>query len=140
MTIDLNDIVTAIEGQGAFLNSAPVLLEKLTNASPVAIQLECEIPVLDFEEYPFLKPLLQRTSGLRKSGSTLLDIVNILKGRHIICVTSALERHDIAPCILIMEEAEGIIRSLQNKKITLEDNAFFAMAPSFFDDNISKLF
>lgn len=113
------DVVYAVKGQGTHLNGVKVDLDDFDADTITYTQLECEMPFAGAEDFSLVGALLPHMSGMRKSGSTALDILNLIKGRNIICLSGGLEPHDIAPCGLIVSEANGLITGMDGRPIDL---------------------
>ena len=120
------DIVYAVKGQGAYLNDVRVNLDQYDADTLSHTQLECEVPFASANDFALIGKLISNMSGMRKSGSTALDILNLTKGRNIVCLSSGLEPHDIAPCGLIVSEANGLITEIDGKSISINSQNLIA--------------
>ena len=120
------EIVSASKGNGAFLNGQKIDLDANDCDDIQKTQLECEVPFANADDFTLAAKIIPSMSGMRKSGSTALDIFNIVKGRNIVCVSSGLEPHDIAACTLIMREANGAITDFSGNDATYKTTELVA--------------
>lgn len=120
------DIVSASKGNGTYLNDKKVDLNFFDSDSIRLTQLECEVPFGKADDFALAAKIIPSMFGMRKSGSTALDILNIIKGRDIVCVSSGLEPHDIAACTLIMTEASGAITDFSGENATYKTSELIA--------------
>ena len=125
-------LVKAAKGKGAYLQTSYGLSKKLdlTALPPVEglkqTQLECEMPLISTEEILALSPLLGAMSGFRKSGSTALDLLHLVCGRNIVCLSTNLAPFDIAAGTLIVKEAGGVITDMQGNEASYNANTILA--------------
>ncbi|MAS87843.1 MAG: hypothetical protein CMH30_07725 [Micavibrio sp.] len=120
------DAVYASKEGGTYLNGVRVNLDDYDCEALRQTQLECEVPFSNIKDLTLISKLLPAMSGMRKSGSTALDILNLIKGRNIICLSSGLEPHDIAACTLIVSEANGQISEISGQDITIHSKTLIA--------------
>ncbi|MFA5592254.1 MAG: inositol monophosphatase family protein [Micavibrio sp.] len=120
------NVVTASKGGGAYLNGKKIDLAKSDAEQLSGSQLECELPLSSADDFRLIERLLPSMSGMRKSGSTALDILNLVAGRDIVCLSRGLEPHDIAACTLIVEEAGGVATDFSGNKATLRSTELLA--------------
>lgn len=107
----LGELFSAAEGQGAFLNGAPVFvtdetdMEKclLATGFPYAIEEHLETILKN------LRTLLPLTQGIRRPGAAALDLAYVACGRYDGFYESALNPWDTAAGILLVQEAGGRI-------------------------------
>ena len=122
-------VVSAERGQGTYIEKRRIVSSQYDHDSTYT-QLECELPMSSAEDYEILKKIAPNVSGLRKSGSTVLDILNLVSGRNIVCLSSGLEPHDIAAGTLILEEAGFSATDFRGNDVTYQSRELLAAAPS----------
>lgn len=103
------------------------------------IQLECEFPFTRDEEFGIVQKLLPAMSGLRKSGSTALDIFHQASGYKSAVLSSHLSPYDIAAGLLIVRESGGVITDLHGKPATIHSDAILSASPVIHDKLICAL-
>lgn len=129
-----NNVLHASAGNGAFLTdlrdqkTLPVKGFYQTEDAR-EIQLDCEFPFTKPEEFSIVQKLLPSMSGLRKSGSTALDIFYQAVGRKSAVLSSSLAPYDIAPAILIAHESGGLITDLSGKPATIYSDTILSANP-----------
>ncbi len=117
----LNEMFTAIRGQGAFLNGAPIHVSGL----PV------EEGIVLFGTSPYYRELnrksfdlayiyFKRALDIRRSGSSALDLCNIAAGRAEVFFELRLSPWDYAAGSLIVTEAGGIITTAEGDPICFD--------------------
>jgi myo-inositol-1(or 4)-monophosphatase len=89
-------------------------------------QLECELAMNTPENFSILEKLFPKMSGMRKSGSTALDMANIAMGRKIVLVSDGLEPHDLAAGLLIVRESGGIVTDLHGQNASIKSSSILA--------------
>jgi myo-inositol-1(or 4)-monophosphatase len=112
-------LVQSSSGGGVFrsLISSPLERVKLEplgwgKDSLRKVQLECELAMTKESDFELLRKLVPHMSGMRKSGSTALDMANLALGRKIAVVSSNLEPYDLAAGLLIVKEAGGVVSDM----------------------------
>lgn len=112
------------------LENQEVLPLNEENVSLKQVQLECELAMNNSSDFELLGALLPSMSGLRKSGSSALDMAHIALGRKIALVSKGLEPHDIAAGLLIVREAGGLVTDFKGADATVTTRDIFAGSPS----------
>lgn len=139
ITDPLRDItVTAAKGYGAFINNKKIDLSSGDSSDLSQTQLECELSFTSIESYRLIENVMPKVSGMRKSGSTALDILNMVAGRNIVCIASGLEPHDIAAALLIVSEAGGTITDFSGIRANIFTKDIVA-APSLKQNMVLNL-
>lgn len=139
-----NTLVKAYVGGGSFLQTG--LSEKRLDISAATnisrMQLECEMPIKGLTDVvqttsrgainpvSFVSKLMNEVSGFRKSGSTALDLMNLVQGRQTIVISSNLAPHDIAAGVLIVKEAGGVITDLAGQPARFDTDAILSSGPA----------
>lgn len=118
----LDEMFTAVKGQGAFLNGRPIHVSNQPLANGVVIFGTA----VYYEEYAkasfdmayeyFCKAL-----DVRRSGSAALDLCSIAAGRAELFFELRLSPWDYAAGSLIVEEAGGVVTKIDGGEITLNE-------------------
>ena len=118
----LDEVFTAVKGQGAFLNGKPIHVSNQPLENGVVIFGTApyyeELAKASFDmayEY-FCKAL-----DVRRSGSAALDLCNIAAGRAELFFELRLCPWDYAAGSLIVEEAGGVVTKIDGGEITLNE-------------------
>lgn len=116
----LNEMFTAIKGQGAFLNSTPIHVssEPLENGV-VLFGTAPYYEDLSKKSFEMAYDYFQRSLDVRRSGSAALDLCNVAAGRAELFFELRLCPWDLAAGSLIVEEAGGKITTAEGTPITL---------------------
>jgi len=118
----LDEMFTAVRGQGAFLNGKPVHVsnEPLENGVVIfgtALYYE-ELAKKSFDmAYEYFRKALD----IRRSGSAAIDLCNIAAGRAELFFELRLCPWDYAAGSLIVEEAGGVVTRIDGGEITLNE-------------------
>ncbi len=129
--VPANEETTAIAGQGASMNGAPLRVS------------DVEAPELSLigTGFPFKHPhlldsykqqfgyIMRATSGIRRAGSAALDLVDVAAGRFDGFWELALAPWDFAAGIIIVREAGGIITDLAGDPPPLASSSIVAGNP-----------
>lgn len=105
----MGELFTAIKGQGAFLNGAPVSvsgessLEKCLLATGFPYDIETYLESI----LAHLKRLLPLAQGIRRPGAAALDLAYVACGRYDGFYENALNAWDTAAGLLLVKEAGG---------------------------------
>lgn len=135
-------LLKACELSGVSYQSATeqrrVVASEISLDDMVHMQIECEMPIKaygdkistrtrgDLNPMEFVSPLMSYVSGFRKSGSTALDIFNLVMGQKSIIISSNLAPHDIAAGVLIAREAGFAISDLDGSTAQYNSDAIVA--------------
>ena len=118
----LDEVFTAVKGQGAFLNGKPIHVSNQPLENGVVIFGTApyyeELAKASFDmayEY-FCKAL-----DVRRSGSAALDLCNVAAGRAELFFELRLCPWDYAAGSLIVEEAGGVVTKIDGGEITLNE-------------------
>ena len=105
----LGEMFTAVEGQGAFLNNAPILVTTETDLeqSLLATGFPYDIDTHLDDILKHLRVLLPLTRGIRRPGAGALDLAYVACGRFEGFYERALNPWDTAAGILLVKEAGG---------------------------------
>ena len=114
----LDEMFTALEGRGAFLNGAQMkipahtLKESLVlfGSSPYNLELA-------EETFRNVQKIFGKCQDIRRSGSAALDLCYVAAGRAGLYFESRLSLWDYAAGVLIVREAGGICRTLEGEEL-----------------------
>lgn len=117
----LNEMFTAIKGQGAYLNGKQIHVSKeplsngivLFGTAPYYHELNRSSFELAYEYF-------QKALDVRRSGSAAIDLCTIAAGRAELFFELRLSPWDYAAGALIVKEAGGKITTVEGNEITLE--------------------
>lgn len=118
----LDEVFTAVRGKGAFLNGKPIQVSKQTLANGIVI----------FGTAPYYEELAKasfdmaydyfcKALDVRRSGSAALDLCNVAAGRAELFFELRLCPWDYAAGSLIVEEAGGVVTTIDGEAITLDE-------------------
>lgn len=117
----LNEMYTALAGEGAFCNERPIHVSEQPLSNGLVL----------FGTSPYYEELRQRSFELaysymeqaldvRRSGSSALDLCSVAAGRAELYFELKLSPWDYAAGSLIVREAGGIVTTVEGKEITLD--------------------
>ena len=113
-----NELYTAIEGQGCFLNGEKVSVDKTVTADTAVISIgdfthkSDRLAALQYKAVGYLYP---RVSKLRMYGAASVDYAWFVSGRLAATIFTTRNLWDIAPGILMSREAGAIIMGLDGQ-------------------------
>ena len=113
-----DEMYTAIEGQGCYLNGKQVFVDKTVTADNAVISVgdfthkSDRLAALQYRAVGYLYP---RVSKLRMYGAASVDYAFFVSGRLAATVFTTRNLWDIAPGILMSKEAGAIIMGLDGK-------------------------
>ena len=125
----LEECFTAAVGQGACLNGQPIHASRVA-ALPDALAV-CSFPPSVREDSPdlllFLK-LIGSTQGIRRTGSSALNLCYLAAGRFDLYWSYSTNIWDVAAGVLLLREAGGYVTSPTGGDFRLEEAHFLAAA------------
>ena len=113
-----NELYTAMEGQGCFLNGEKVSVDKTVTADTAVISIgdfthkSDRLAALQYKAVGYLYP---RVSKLRMYGAASIDYAWFVSGRLAATIFTTRNLWDIAPGILMSREAGAIIMGLDGQ-------------------------
>ncbi|WP_319759825.1 inositol monophosphatase family protein [Maridesulfovibrio sp.] len=136
----LNEVFTAVRGQGAFMNNEPIhvtdcdSLEKslISTGFPYAIEEHVDSIT------EALSRVLLATQGVRRPGAAALDLAYLACGRYEAYYENSLKPWDMAAGWLLVEEAGGKVTEYGQDEFNLYSPAILA-SNSHIHDLIRKL-
>lgn len=123
-----DEIFWAEKGKGAFLNQRRIRVSARRQLDEVLVGIGAPYghtgdPVL-FQKR--LEKVLPHTSGVRRMGAASLDLAYVACGRFDIYFEEPLKIWDYAAGILLVQEAGGIVTTLNGTRNILEENTILA--------------
>ncbi|MDE7321181.1 MAG: inositol monophosphatase [Lachnospiraceae bacterium] len=117
----LNEMFTAVKGQGAFLNGAPIHVsaEPLENGV-VLFGTAPYYQELNKKSFEMAYDYFKRSLDVRRSGSAALDLCSVAAGRAELFFELRLCPWDFAAGALIVEEAGGKVTTVEGAQVTLD--------------------
>lgn len=118
----LDEVYTAVKGKGAFLNGSPIQVSKQPLENGIVIfgtatyYEECAKATFDMAYDYYCKAL-----DVRRSGSAALDLCNVAAGRAELFFELRLCPWDYAAGSLIVEEAGGVITTIDGGELPLNE-------------------
>ena len=118
----LDEMFTAVKGQGAFLNGKPIHVSDQPLENGVVIFGTApyyeELAKVSFDmAYEYFRKALD----VRRSGSAAIDLCNVAAGRAELFFELRLCPWDYAAGSLIVEEAGGVVTKIDGGEITLNE-------------------
>jgi myo-inositol-1(or 4)-monophosphatase len=132
---------TATRGQGAYLNNTQRFTRRIRVSKRKSIEeallgisipsrgLNALAPPLDKEA---LRNMMAQASGVRRTGSAVLDLAYVAAGRLDATLELNLEPWDIAAGVLLIQEAGGITCDLQGGKNYFETGHIIGANPKLY--------
>ena len=138
---ELGECFTAVENNGAFVNgtrlevsSAEQLEESLVAGSFPPASTRESFDVQAFTE------VLEQCRSIRRLGSAALNLCYVAAGRMDAYWAFNLKPWDMAAGYLLVEEAGGIVTTLDDGRIDIEQPRFIASATRPLHDELLKVF
>ena len=136
-----NDLFTATKGRGAYLND-----RRLRVSKRIRLQ-ECLIangfPFRPGDDYnthlQMMGDMMQRTSGLRRSGSAALDLAYVAAGYSDGFFEPGLQPWDVAAGALMVTEAGGLVGNFSGDADFLEQSECMAGNPRIYGQMVGIL-
>jgi len=129
-----NDLFTATRGRGAFLNESRLRVSKRDHLKPCLIGTGFPYRQLEhLEAYlNMMRDVVKHTAGIRRPGSSALDLAYVASGRVDGFWELGLCKWDIAAGALLVTEAGGMIGDLQGNEGYLDSGNVVAGNPKVF--------
>lgn len=133
----LDDCYSATAGQGAFLNGEPLRTSDCTDLDKglLAASFSTNVPRGSIEVARFIEVLYQ-CQALRRLGSAALNLSYVAQGSLDAYWATSVKIWDVAAGVLIVREAGGIVSSLENSPLDLENPKFVASANETLHTNL----
>ena len=125
----VEECYTAIRGGGAFLNGKPIATSGCgkVDEALVAVSFSNKLPRSSIEVSRFLE-VLHSSQSVRRLGSAALNLAYLAAGRLDAYYATSVQNWDVAAGILLVEEAGGLVTSLDGGVFQLHKPQFVAVA------------
>ncbi len=136
-----NDLFTATKGRGAYLNDRRVRVSKRVRLQECLISNGFPFrPGDDFNTHlSMMGDMMQRTSGLRRSGSAALDLAHVAAGYTDGFFEPGLASWDVAAGALMVTEAGGLVGNFSGDANFLEQGECMAGNPRIYGQMVAVL-
>jgi len=129
-----DELFTAVRGKGAQLNGAPIRVSACTRLEEALVGTV--FPARGSGKMasylPLMNAVMKRCAGLRRAGSTSLDLAYLAAGRLDGFFVTSLRAGDIAAGALIVKEAGGRVGDFAGGVEFLRTSEVIASAPGLF--------
>ena len=125
----LDECFTAIAGRGAWLNGRPIHVSGVSTLSEslAAVGFPPNVPP-DAPDLRLFLAMIPRCQGIRRTGSSALNLCYLAAGRFDLYWSYATRIWDVAAGVLIVREAGGCVTSPDGGEFSLEEAHFLATA------------
>jgi len=118
----LDEMFTAVKGEGAFLNGKRIHTTKLPlNEGIVVFGTSPYYEELSKKSFELAYSLFQRALDVRRTGSAAIDLCNIAAGRAELFFELKLSPWDYAAGSLIVREAGGCVTTIEGNAIRFDE-------------------
>lgn len=136
-----NELFTASQGRGAFLNDRRIRVSKCLRLSDALIGTG--FPFKEGARIDLytsqLKNLMLKTAGMRRAGAAALDLAYVACGRLDAFWELGLSPWDMAAGALLIQEAGGLVGDLQGEAGYLESGEVACATPKIFPTLLEAL-
>ena len=136
-----NDLFTATNGRGAYLNERRLRVSKRTQLKDSLISTGFPFrPGDNFNNYlRMMAEVMQRTAGLRRPGAAALDLAYVAAGFTEGFFETGLSPWDVAAGSLLVTEAGGLIGNFTGESDFLEQRECVAGTPKVYGQLVAIL-
>ncbi|MDB5947619.1 MAG: suhB, partial [Ramlibacter sp.] len=136
-----NDLFTATNGRGAYLNERRLRVSKRTQLKESLISTGFPFrPGDNFNNYlRMMAEVMQRTAGLRRPGAAALDLAYVAAGFTEGFFETGLSPWDVAAGSLLVTEAGGLIGNFTGESDFLEQKECVAGNPKVYGQLVAIL-
>ncbi|MBC7471182.1 MAG: inositol monophosphatase [Ramlibacter sp.] len=136
-----NDLFTATNGRGAYLNERRLRVSKRTQLKESLISTGFPFrPGDNFNNYlRMMSEVMQRTAGLRRPGAAALDLAYVAAGFTEGFFETGLSPWDVAAGSLLVTEAGGLIGNFTGESDFLEQRECVAGTPKVYGQLVAIL-
>lgn len=136
-----NDLFTATKGRGAYLNERRIRVSKRTRMQECLVATGFPFrPGDDMPTYlSMVSDTMQRTAGLRQSGTAALDLAYVAAGFTDGFFHSGLSIWDVAAGSLLVTEAGGLVGNFTGESDFLEQRECMAASPRIYGQLVPLL-
>lgn len=131
-----DEMFWAEKGVGAFMNSKRLRVSgrRSMDESLLATGIPCKGWKGHELMLAQLPPVMAHTAGIRRMGSAALDLAYVAAGRYEGYWENVINEWDIAPGLLLVREAGGLICEVDGGKNMLENGNILATSAALHDD------
>jgi myo-inositol-1(or 4)-monophosphatase len=125
----LNECFTAVEGRGAWLNGRPIHVSRVSalSESLAAVGFPPNVSP-DQPDLRLFLAMIPQCQGIRRTGSTALNLCNLAAGRFDVYWSYSAHVWDVAAGVLVVREAGGCVTSPTGDDFLLDEAHFLAAA------------
>ncbi len=117
----LDEMYTAIKGQGAYLNGKPIhVSDKPLSQGIILFGTSPYYEELHQKAFELAYHYFKKSMDLRRSGSAAIDLCNVAAGRAELFFELRLSPWDFAAAGLICQEAGGVVTTVEDEPFTLD--------------------
>ncbi|MBO9698779.1 MAG: inositol monophosphatase [Sporocytophaga sp.] len=137
--VNLNECFYAWEGGGAYLNGKRIFVNPNTSLESSLLATGFRYKKLDKTDayFEMINEFFKTTNGVRKLGSTAVDLAYVACGRLDGCFEFNLNSWDIAAGVLLVKEAGGIVTDFKGGNDFLSGKEVLACGKAY--EEISKV-
>src|SRR6266850_1678056 len=136
-----NELFTASQGRGAFLNDRRIRVSKCQKLQDALVGTGFPFKELDRVDLYLkqLRNLMEKSSGVRRAGAAALDLAYVACGRLDAFWELGLMPWDVAAGALLIQEAGGLVGDLEGDQGFLEKGDVCAASPKIFPTFLQAL-
>ena len=136
-----NDLFTATNGRGAYMNERRIRVSKRTELKQCLVSTGFPFrPGDDFNNYlRMMTDVMQRTAGLRRPGAAALDLAYVAAGFTDGFFETGLSPWDVAAGSLLVTEAGGLVGNFTGEADFLEQKECVAGSPKIYGQLVGIL-
>jgi len=136
-----NELYTASKGRGAFLDDRRIRVTKCANLKDALVGTGFPFKEMSRLDLYFrqLRAVMQKSSGVRRTGSAALDLAYVAAGRMDAFWELGLAPWDMAAGALMIQEAGGMVGNLEGDAGWLESGDIAAATPKVFTQLLTAL-
>jgi myo-inositol-1(or 4)-monophosphatase len=132
VNVATGELYTATKGGGARRAGQPMRVSETTE--PARALIATGFPFQREEEIqrylPMLPAIMRGTSGIRRAGAAALDLADVACGRYDAFWELRLKPWDLAAGMLLVQEAGGIITTVEGAPCTVSETSVLAGSPA----------
>jgi len=118
----LNELFTAERGMGAYLNDKRLRInDKSMKEGIVGIGTSPYYADKTDESFAMARNLFDQSLDIRRSGAATLDLCDVAANRYVLFYEALLSPWDYAAGSLIIEEAGGVVKTMDNQKLQFDN-------------------
>ena len=137
----LNETYTAIKSKGAFLNGERISVTKRPLKDSLSIFGTSPYNVEYAEKsFELAYRMFKKSADVRRGGSAAIDLCAVAAGRANIFFEMILSPWDFAAGSLIVEEAGGVVTTMDNEPLDIRKKCSAVARSSGMEEIVSELF